>query len=194
MVWRDHFREDFEEFIVLNQAVLIHLLILLDEKLQIFQKSVLELDRLAHVLVTKHALTAVTEVRCAYVIPIMNGLALELDGQFHLGWTSGRNLQKNDPEGEDIGGGGCLQKLHVHIALLALDSGIIFLRKAFNLEQMRSHIGRQMIQLIRNGDLVSLLNFNDVTEVDELDSFDLLIVSAHFDNHVFCSQIAVHGS
>lgn len=62
MVRRDHFREDFEEFIIVNQTVLVHLLILLHEKLQIFQKSVLELDRLAYILITEYALTAVAEV------------------------------------------------------------------------------------------------------------------------------------
>lgn len=75
--------------------VRIHWLTKLREILEIIQQSLLELDRLTHVLVVNNTLDAMAEVRRREVKPVIDRLTLELDRQFHLTGAAGRNLEKN---------------------------------------------------------------------------------------------------
>ena len=102
VVWRDHPCEDFIEFGIGEQAVLVHLLILFKEELQVVQKPVLELDCLTHVLVIHDAFDAMAEVRGTQVKLVIHRSAFEFNWQFHLAWTSGGNLKQNDAKGEAV--------------------------------------------------------------------------------------------
>lgn len=196
VVGRDHFRENIEEIVVWKQAVLVHLLILLKEKLKIPQQSILNLNSLTHILVINDTLTTVTEMRLTYIEfrLVMNGLALEFDGQFHLAWATGRNLHKNNSKGEDVRRSGGLEEFNIYVTLLVHLVDVATLRKTFNLEQMRCHVWRHVINLVWNADLISFLYLNNVSKIHKLDSFDFFIISTHFYDGVFGSQVAIHCS
>ena len=96
VIGRDHSCEDFIEFGVREQAVLVHLLILFKEELQVVQKPVLELDCLTHVLVIHDAFDAMTEVRGTQVKLVIHRSAFEFNWKFHLTWASGGDLKQYD--------------------------------------------------------------------------------------------------
>lgn len=51
-----------------------------------------------------------------------------------------------------------------------------------------------MIHLVGYGDLVSLFDFDEVTEVHKFDLFYLLLVTAHLNDDVLCPQVTIHSS
>jgi hypothetical protein len=124
----------------------------------------------------------------------MNGLALKFDGQFHLAWATGRNLHKYNSKGEDVRRSGGLEEFNIYVTLLVHLVDVATLRKTFNLEQMRCHVWRHVINLVWNADLISFLYLNNVSKIHKLDSFDFFIISTHFYYGVFGSQVAVHCS
>ena len=125
----------------------------------------MELDRLPDIPVVNFTFNTMAKVRRAKIKLVICCSAPELYGQFHLAWTSCSDLQQNYAEGEAVGGGGRLEELDVDVGLFVLLNPILFLRESFNLQQVRRHIWRPMVDLIRNADLVRVFDLGKLAEV-----------------------------
>ena len=137
MVWRNQFGEDIVKFtVIIQETVRIHGLTQLREKLEIIQQSLLELDRLAHILVVNNALDAMAEVRRREVKRVIDRLTFEFDWQFHLTGAAGRNLKKDHAKCEGVRRRGSLKELNVDICLLALRDARAILREPLDFHQM----------------------------------------------------------
>lgn len=51
-----------------------------------------------------------------------------------------------------------------------------------------------MVYLVGNADLICLLDFNEVTKVQEFYLFDLFAITAHLNDYIFCPQVTIHSS
>lgn len=116
VVGRDHLYHNIFEVLVLQEAVVI--LTLRQEFVNIFKQAFLQFDRLIDMLLVNYAVLTMTKMRCRHEKFIFYRPALEFDRQLQLGGAPGRNLQQNDAEGEDVGGGRFLQELDVDLALV----------------------------------------------------------------------------
>lgn len=131
---------------------------------------------------------------CRHVKLLINSFAPQLHGQLQLPWTSDSNLQKHDSKTVDISGCRRLQELYIsiYVAILAMMATFIFI-ESFDREHVRCHVGWQVLNLLRDGHVLSVLDFFQDCEVYEFD-----LINGHFltklNQRVFNPKIAINST
>lgn len=100
------------------------------------------------------------EVRGAQIEFVIHRFTLELYWQLHLAWAPRGNLKQDNSKSETISRCRSLKEFHVDIAFDVLLIFIVSLRESLDLQQMRSHVRRQMVYLVWNLNSICLLNFD----------------------------------
>lgn len=67
-------------------------------------------------------------------------------------------------------------------------------RKSGYARQVRKHVRWQVLNLVRNHNVVGIFNVTHVPKTDELDNFNLGLLRIQLYHDVLRSQISVHGT
>ena len=125
VVGRDQFQKQLHEFLVSQEATPWAALHDVQEVLLVLQQSLLKPNGSHDVQVVDLAVGAVAEEGRTNVVPVIDGLTLELDGQLCLVRAAHGDLQQDHTEGEAISSCSSLQELDIHRLFGALSVIVI---------------------------------------------------------------------
>lgn len=88
-----------------------------------------------------------------------------------------------------------MQEFYIYfIILLLLRVEVLVFIEPRHAQQMREHVRRQMLNLIRDQNIVRVLDLDHVAEAQEFDGLDFVLIGVQLNHDVLGPEVAIHGT